>query len=417
MSISTTERLFASTNLDPALAEAVEAAPADRILEGIIRLEDPSQVPAGFRVVSRFHRICTGRFFAGLTWAIRRHPNVISFKASRPLGLHDDGLRAVDPFDVQSWARADTEPLPFTGRGCIVAALDFGLDFAHPNFLNPDGTTRLLALWDQGAAYDPAHPNRFGYGRQYTPAEINAALRAADPYRALGYGPQPSDTGKGTHGAHTLDIAAGNGRAAGSRPGAACEAGLLFVHLSTRRLGTSENLGDSVHLLEALDWVDETARGRPWVVNLSVGSTAGSHDGTSLVEQGMHELLRACDRGAICQSGGNYRSADLAVHGHLEDGEHRDLSWIIDPADTTPNELDAWYSGKDRFIVALRPPHGAHFSGSGWARWRRSCTTAPWWAASITARTIPTTATTTSRSSSIPTHRPASGRSGSPAIM
>jgi len=30
---------------------------------------------------------------------------------------------------------------------------------------------------------------------------------------------------------------------------------LLFVHLSTRRLGTSENLGDSVHLLEALDYV------------------------------------------------------------------------------------------------------------------------------------------------------------------
>ena len=164
---------------------------------------------------------------------------------------------ADDPFDGRSSDKGWTsERLPFTGRGCIVAALDFGLDFAHPNFLNADGTTRLLALWDQGAAYDPAHPNRFGYGRQYTPAEINAALAAADPYQALGYGPQPSDTGKGTHGAHTMDIAAGNGRAAGSRPGAACEAALLFVHLSTRRLGTSENLGDSVHLLEALDWVD-----------------------------------------------------------------------------------------------------------------------------------------------------------------
>jgi subtilisin family serine protease len=359
MSTSTTERLFATTNLDPALAEAVEAAPADRILEGIIRLEDPGQVPAGFRVVSRFHRICTGRFAAALTWTIRQHPNVISLKASRPLGLHDDGLRSLDPFDNQSRTRADTKPLPFRGHGCIVAALDFGLDFAHPNFLNPDGTTRLLAFWDQGAGYDAAHPNRFGYGRQYTPAEINAALATADPYRALGYGPQPSDSGKGSHGTHTLDIAAGNGRAAGSRPGAASEAGLIFVHLSTRRLGTSENLGDSVRLLEALDWVNETARGRPWVVNLSVGSTAGSHDGTSLVEQGMHELLRARDGGAICQSGGNYRSADLAVHGRLEDGEHRDLSWIIDPADTTPNELDAWYSGQDRFIVALRPPQGA----------------------------------------------------------
>ena len=131
MSTGRTERLFATTNLDPALAEAVEAAPADRILEGIIRLEDPSEVPAGFRVVSRFHRICTGRFAAGLTWTIRRHPNVISFKASRPLGLHDDGLRAVDPFDNQGWTRAANERLPFTGRGCIVAALDFGLDFAH----------------------------------------------------------------------------------------------------------------------------------------------------------------------------------------------------------------------------------------------------------------------------------------------
>jgi subtilisin family serine protease len=361
MSTATTERLFATTNLDPALAEAVEAAPADRILEGIIRLEDPSQVPTDFRVVSRFHRICTGRFAAGRTWTIRRHPNVISLKASRPLGLHDDGLGAIDPFDIQSWTRAENEPLPFRGRGCIVAALDFGLDFAHPNFLNQDGTTRLLALWDQGAAYDPAHPNRFGYGRQYTSAEINAALRAADPYRALGYSPQQSDTGKGSHGTHTLDIAAGNGRAAGARPAAACEAGLMFVHLSTRRLGTSENLGDSVRLLEALDWVDETARGRPWAVNLSVGSTAGSHDGTSLVEQGMHELLRGGDGRAISQSCGNYRSADLAVHGRLDDGEHRDLSWIIDPADTTPNELDAWYSGKDRFIVALRPPHGADF--------------------------------------------------------
>jgi subtilisin family serine protease len=356
-----TERLFKATNLDPALAEAVDAAPADKIIEGIIRLEDPSQVPPDFRVVSRFHRICTGRFAAGRTWTIRRHPNVISLKLTRRLGLHDGGDHAVDPFGVRSTAGLDIEPSPFTGRGCIVAALDFGLDFAHPNFLRPDGTTRLRAFWDQGAAYDPMHPNRFGYGREYSPEEINAALRTADPYRALGSHPGLSDSGKGSHGTHTLDIAAGNGQAAGARPGAASEAELIFVHLSTPRLDTVGDLGDSVRLLEGLDYVDTTARGRPWVVNLSVGRTAGSHDGTSPVEQGMHELLRRGPGRAIVQSAGNYRSADLAVHGHLHDGEHRDLTWIIDPADTTPNEIDAWYSGKDRFVVAIRPPQGAAF--------------------------------------------------------
>ena len=38
----------------------------------------------------------------------------------------------------------------------------------------------------------------------------------------------------------------------------------------------------------------------------------------------------------------------------LRDGEQRDLDWIIHPTDTTGNELDLWYSGKDRFVVAIR---------------------------------------------------------------
>jgi outer membrane protein OmpA-like peptidoglycan-associated protein len=241
-------------------------------------------------------------------------------------------------------------PLPVTGRGCIVAALDFGLDFAHPNFLNPDGTTRLVAFWHQGATYDASHPNRFGYGRVYSREEINAALRASDPYQALGYHPAISDTGNGSHGTHTLDIASGN-------------ADLIFVHLSMPRLGIVGDLGNSVHLLEALDFVDTTARFHllPWVANVSVGRTAGSHDGTSPVEQGMHELLRLGPDRAIVQSAGNYRSADLAVQGWLRDGEHRELGWIIDPRDTTGNEIDVWYSGKDRFVVAIQPPEEQDF--------------------------------------------------------
>ena len=125
--------------------------------------------------------------------------------------------------------------------------------------------------------------------------------------------PAISDPGNGSHGTHTLDIAAGNGRAAGARPGPARDADLVFVHLSTPRLDAVGDLGDSVRLLEALDYVDTIARGRPWVVNLSVGRSAGSHDGTSPVEQGMHELLRRGPGRAIVQSAGNYRSADLAV--------------------------------------------------------------------------------------------------------
>jgi len=204
MNTDTHQDRFAEFNLDPALAEMAEAAPPDQMLEGILRLEDPAAPPPGFLIVSKFTRICTGRFRAADTWNIRRHPNVVSLKAARPLGRHEDeGAWFDGPWQPEGMPpRGDPR---YTGRGCIVAELDFGLDFAHPNFLNPDGTTRVIAFWHQGLDYDAARPNKFGYGRVFTRDEIDAALRTTDPYAALGTHPGASDTGLGTHGTHTLD--------------------------------------------------------------------------------------------------------------------------------------------------------------------------------------------------------------------
>jgi len=275
-----------------------------------------------------------------------RDPNVLSFKMSRLVGLHDDGLRSRDPFDgtklgqFRAGEGLRASACRFTGRGCIVAALDFGLDFAHPNFLNADGTTRLLALWDQGAAVRSGASQPFGYGRQYTPAEINAALGDRRSVSGAGLRPATKRHRQGHHGCPY------EGHRRGQRTVRPARARVppatpRCCSSTCRRVASALRRTWAIRCTCWRRWtgVDETARSSPWVVNLSVGSTAGSHDGTSLVEQGMHELLRSCDNGAICQSAGNYRSADLAVHGRLADGEHRDLGWIIDPADTTPNEL------------------------------------------------------------------------------
>ena len=85
------------------------------------------------------------------------------------------------------------------GEGVVVGIIDYGCDFAHQNFRNDDGSTRLLAIWNQGGRSSSSSP--FGYGREYNQEEINQALQESEPYDALGYH-VPTDeelAGPGTH--------------------------------------------------------------------------------------------------------------------------------------------------------------------------------------------------------------------------
>lgn len=36
-----------------------------------------------------------------------------------------------------------------TGQGVLIGLIDTGIDYTNPLFQNPDGTSRILRLWDQ----------------------------------------------------------------------------------------------------------------------------------------------------------------------------------------------------------------------------------------------------------------------------
>ena len=108
-----------------------------------------------------------------------------------------------------------------TGKGVLIACIDSGVDYTHPDFRNPDGTTRILRLWDQTVPEGPP-PEGYHLGTLYTEEQINEALSLSDPRSLV-----PSRDSSG-HGTAVLGIAAGNGRSSGGvLKGAAPEAGLL----------------------------------------------------------------------------------------------------------------------------------------------------------------------------------------------
>ena len=349
--------------MDPAILElCAEGAPDDEVAV-IVRLADPVSLPVGVRVIAQLGPIITVRMPRSELKRVHDDRAVRSMKRARRYAPAP--AEAIDVESDRDATEAGLDPRPGdrrrpdgdwpTGRGVVVAHIDWGVDFAHSDFRDADGRTRLLGLWDQGATYDPAHPNLYGYGRIHDGADIDRALAADDPYGALGYYPFVSDSGRGTHGTHTLGISAGNGRAGGP-VGLAPEAKLAFVHLSTSTADTPTLLGDSVSLLEAYDYIGRIAGPNAVVVNASLGRQAGDHTGQSLTEQGMDAFLLAAPGRAICQSTGNYFDRDIHARGELRPGETRTLRIRTEAADKTPNEIDLWYPGVDRLRITLRAP-------------------------------------------------------------
>lgn len=295
--------------------------------------------------------IVTARIPLSRVEHVRHQPFVTSLKAAQP--VHRTLVRTVQ----ETLSGPADLGLPATGKDVVVGVVDFGGDFAHLNFRDGAGKTRLLALWDQGAT--PAGgSNTVGYGALHRPAAINAALKKADPYLALGY-----DVDEEAHGTHVMDIAAGNGLGTGV-PGMAPQAELVFVELGSSDIpwfgpeAAAASFGDSVQLLEAVEFIFREAGERPCVVNLSLGTNGGPHDGTTLAEEGMDRLVRAKGNRALVIAASNSQDDGIHAAGTVPANGSIDLQVDVPFRWNQEHEVELWYPGASRIQVELIAPDG-----------------------------------------------------------
>jgi hypothetical protein len=290
---------------------------------------------------------------------VRSQPFVKSLKGANRL------KRALAKTIEETGARADLLP-PHNqgagGRGVVVGIVDFGCDFVHRNFRKTDGKTRVKLLWDQNGSGAGGSASPLGYGSLYKSAQINSALKKPAPYNALGYGPDPSEP---AHGTHVMDIATGNGRGSGV-PGMAPNADIIFVEVANSDIPwqgpevVGKSFGDSVQLLEALKFIFDSAAGAPCVINVSLGTNGGPHDGSALVEQGIDRLVQQAPNRAVVIAASNSFADGIHAAGTVPQGVTFDLPWIIAANDQTENELELWYRGNARLSLDVIAPNGTN---------------------------------------------------------
>lgn len=238
-----------------------------------------------------------------------------------------------------------------SGASVLMAFLDSGIDYMHPDFRNEDGSTRIVALWDQTIPGDP--PEGFRIGTEYTRETINEALSQPTLAEAQRICPSVDLSG---HGTHVAGIGAGNGRASGGRNrGVAFGSELLVVKLGTPR---AESFPRTTELMQGLDYVLRKAHElrRPVAVNISFGNNYGSHDGTSLLET---FLSSAADnwKSSIVIGTGNEGTARIHTSGVLAEGREERVEFAVSPYETGLN-LQIWKSYADEFAIRIRHPNG-----------------------------------------------------------
>ena len=190
--------------------------------------------------------------------------------------------------------------------------MDTGIDYTNPLLRDPDGSTRIAAIWDQtvpGTGLSTPDPiDALHYGSVYQRSHINEALRSEDPHSIV----PTSDPLR--HGTQMALVAAGSEDADAFFSGAAPESELVVVRLKPARTYLRDFFliredaiafqEDDIMLgIKFLLYIARQEK-KPLVILLGLGTNTGSHSGTSPLGLYLNSLSRASGQ-ILVAAGGN----------------------------------------------------------------------------------------------------------------
>jgi len=303
-------------------------------------------------------------------------------------------------------------PQAYSGAGVVTGICDAGFDPNHVNFLDLEGKTRFGYMSriynskasDKGYVYENYFP-RSEYDWRIEHGYANKPTYILEDFKTDNY--------ETYHGTHTLGAMAGgyaervtmgkldaNGTASvqsGWCPyyGGAIESEIVASCGDLKDEFIALGVEDVINYARLSGGTDEDGNGahpKPCVINLSLGSTLGSHDKNSV----MNKFLREAGKSAIiCVAAGNEGEMPISLHKEFTEGDTLLRSFIVPldqftgayteedvtyynirsgaiylySIDSTPVDVQAVIYNSKRGTIAMRMPIGQSTSDaiSSWA--------------------------------------------------
>lgn len=312
--------------------------------------------PYDLRVIDNRYTIAYQRIPADYMESLSRLEYTLFPKVYGPM---DDvgALEAIGVVNIQQ-----ENILGLTGKGVLFGIVDGGVDIYNSSFLREGNKTKILAAWDQTA--ESSDDAAYGYGREYSSEEIQAAID--DGQKIL-----TDSTGHGTF-------------CAGAAVSVAPSADIVVVKLKQAkdnlrdlygipREVTAYSEADIMMAIAYLIRVQEIFV-RPMSILVTCGTNSGSHTGAGALEKYINNIgdLKGT---AVSVAGGNEGSAghhyagivgcitdsdrpgNLVNSGEVDDRPDYDVVEI----EVTENDsftMEIWGPSTNTYSVAIEVPGG-----------------------------------------------------------
>lgn len=241
-----------------------DAATAQTHIQAFVEVEDETATEAikalGVTVYSQRGCILTASIPVAAVREVAKAKGVKRVEMGSEVRTKMDEVRRLTGADILHHAANGLKA--FTGKDVVVGIIDGGFEYTHLAFYNSDGSElRVKRVWNQKSKVG-RHPDGFNYGTELTqPQEMRAAK---------------TDNNNTYHGTHVTGIAAG-GDLQSDFYGMAPDADIILVAYAD----------NNVNIANAIDYIFNYAEsvGKPCVINMSIGSHYGPHDGTSMLDR------------------------------------------------------------------------------------------------------------------------------------
>lgn len=267
---------------------------------------------------------------------------LIEFREIKYLQIDEPVYQKLDNARASTWVdevhQGISLPQSIKGNGVIVGVIDGGFDYTHPTFLDQSGTTlRISKVWNTKDNFGTP-PTGFSYGSEYV-----GQVAILNEFYSIN---------TKSHGTHVAGIAAGSGFGTnGTFLGVAPESEIVLVQTGGGNF--NGQFGGNISIIDGIKYIFDFAQsiGKPAVINLSLGTHIGSHDGSSIVDQTFNSLVG--NGKILVGAAGNEGDTPLHASHSFSNDTVQTIVYFESGTNNGMGGIDIWGSPYSQFTYAI----------------------------------------------------------------